>query len=897
MATFIVSLYLPNTFSFDQEEPDKEIKRVTGKDPNAPEEKSIGDILQVPDLSGLSIGRRHEPPTPREEPGDFLLKNKAHPGASSPRHKNGGMGELSMNDPQSPSWGQKLVDMLPGSSGDTAEKSDGRQRRRANANSLQPSPNMDDQQWFVQLNHKGNGGLKNAVKAAMREGSTTPFKWVGTLGVPMDSLDGTKHLAAIEKHFREELDSYAVHVKDDDFTKCYNRYCKQILWPIFHYQVPDNPKDTAYLDHSYPQYLAVNRAFADVVIANYKPGDRVMVNDYHLLLVPKMIRDSIPDAEIGLYLHVAFPSSEIFRCLAARKELLEGMLGASLVGFQTSEYSRHFLQTCGRLLRVEPLSNGIQMEDRFCEVTDQPIGADPFALRQIRTETDIGPWIEQVEKRFGGSKIIFARDKMDAIRGIEAKLLAFERFLEDNPEWVNKVVLVQVATSPTENPRLETRLNDLVGRINSTFATFDHQPVVFIRQDIRYPQYLGMLTTADVLMVSSLREGMNLTSHEFVCCQDGEVYKKKKHGALILSEFTGTATIFDGAELTINPWYQRGCAVAIKMALEMPASERERRWNLLNAAVTARTAGHWLVKFLATLDAAYQVQRSHGTSFVPRLVSQELVDSYRATKSRLFLLDYEGTLHNYGNPNKIILSSPQRLLTVLSDLMADEHNMVYVLSHRTPEEVDKLFLGVPDIGLVAENGCFIREFAHDHWMEMADPVAMNSWKVGIADLLRYYRERTEGLVIEQRHCSVIIHLDGMDDQEAAARITGDIVEHINESCAELGVRAVPVPGAVLVENVQWNKATAAEHILASLREEREGVGSWEPDFMLVAGDSREDEPLFKWANGLAHRPELKHLYTVFVGGSRNTEAKAVIPQGPSGLLKNLTLLTKGSLRG
>jgi trehalose-6-phosphate synthase len=513
--------------------------------------------------------------------------------------------------------------------------------------------------WTVESADQGNGGLRNAVQAAVRSGKLSEHTWVGTLGMPTDALDNTQQKQDIEDRMATEYDSLTVFCKDSDFDGAYTHYCKQILWPVFHYQIPDNPKSKAYEDHSWVYYVKVNQAFADKIVKNWKRGDIIWIHDYHLLLVPSMVRKKLPDAKIGFFLHVAFPSSEVFRCLAVRKELLEGMLGANLIGFQIPEYARHFLQTCSRLLNVEATNDGVQLEERFVDVMSLAIGIDPVALNENREDAAVAEWLEVMQERYRGKKLIVARDKLDHVRGVRPKLLAYELFLNKYPEWRDNVVMIQVATSTTEQAELDATVSDIVTRVNSSWANLAYQPLVYLKQDISYTQYLALLTVADALMIASQREGMNLTCHEYLFCQDGKFEGHNKYGSLILSEFTGSASVFDGNELSVNPWDFRQCADAIKKALEMGDEEKERRWNALYKAVMHHTAEHWFMTFVERLEKVYDEQHRRMTASVPRLSMNALAQQYKASSRRLFIIDYEGTLASWGSPSSIILTSPQ----------------------------------------------------------------------------------------------------------------------------------------------------------------------------------------------------------------------------------------------
>ncbi|KAK5658946.1 hypothetical protein OQA88_1763 [Cercophora sp. LCS_1] len=747
--------------------------------------------------------------------------------------------------------------------------------------------------WKVVSADQGNGGLRNAAEAAFREGKLDDYTWIGTLGMPTDALQGTQQLQDIEDNLATEHDMLPVFCSDKDFDGHYSHFCKQILWPVFHYQIPDNPKSKAYEDHSWKYYVNVNQAFADKIVKDWKRGDVIWVHDYHLLLVPGMVRKKLPEAKIGFFLHVAFPSSEIFRCVAMRKELLEGILGANLVGFQIHEYTRHFLQTCSRLLGAEATPDGLQLEDRFVNVVNLPIGIDPVSLDQHREEAEVMKWIEIMRERYAGKKLIVARDKLDHVRGVRQKLLSYELFLNKNPEWRGNIVLIQVALSTSEKSELDATVSDIVTRVNSSWANLAYQPVVYLKQDIDYAQYLALLSIADALMITSQREGMNLTSHEYLFCQDGKILGEKKHGSLILSEFTGTASLFGGNELSVNPWDYRACADAIKTALEMGDEEKEKRWTKLYEAVNHHTGSHWFNELNTRLHLVYEEQTRQDQTSVPRLSLATLSQQYKKSSRRLFILDFEGTLVSWGPVNQIIPVSPQRTLDVLNDLLLDERNTVYVMSGRRPEELDRLFRRVPNLGLIAENGCFLKDCGSTKWTEVADRQQINSWKESVKSIMEYYLDRTPGTEIEERRCSLIFHYKSAEDYETAQRQATDCASHINDACEEQRVHAIPLDGCVLVEPIDWTKSTASQKIFADLRSGMAPNAAHESpvDFLMVIGDGREDEKVFKWANSLGEEGTVKEVVTVSLG-TRNTEATATLTQGVSGVLMVLQKLAQ-----
>ncbi|CEJ93761.1 Putative Trehalose phosphate synthase subunit [[Torrubiella] hemipterigena] len=745
--------------------------------------------------------------------------------------------------------------------------------------------------WRVVSADQGNGGLRNAVEAASREHSIGEYTWVGTLGMPTEALEGTQQLQDIEDTLATEHDMLPVFCTDKDFDGHYSHFCKQILWPVFHYQIPDNPKSKAYEDHSWKFYVAVNQAFADKIVKNWKRGDVIWVHDYHLLLVPGMVRKKLPDAKIGFFLHVPFPSSEVFRCLAVRRELLEGILGANLVGFQIHEYNRHFLQTCSRLLTVEATPDGLQLEDRFVDVVNLAIGIDPVSLDKHRESEGVKSWLQILQERYKGKKLIVARDKLDHVRGVRQKLLSYELFLNKNPQWRENTVLIQVALSSSEKGDLDATVSDIVTRVNSSWANLAYQPVVYLKQDIDYAQYLALLTIADALMITSQREGMNLTSHEYLFCQDGKIYPEKKYGSLILSEFTGTSSLFAKRELSVNPWDYRQCADAIKQALEMDEEEKKARWDFLYNAVVVHTGSHWCSEFLGRLDRAYDTQHRRDQTSVPRLSIPTATAKYNQSERRLFILDYEGTLVSWGPVNQIIPVSPQRTVDVLNELLLDQRNTIYVMSGRRPEELDRIFQRVSNLGLIAENGCFLRDSGSSTWEEMADTTQIKDWKKSVKSILTYYLERAPGAEVEERRCSLIFHFNNAEDFESASRLAADCASHVNDACESMRVHAIQLEGSIVVEPIDWSKSTAAQKVFERLRNHIDGNNQHAApiDYLMVIGDGREDEKVFNWANSLGAEKSVKEVMTVSLG-NRSTEAAATLTQGVSGVLTFLQKL-------
>ena len=758
----------------------------------------------------------------------------------------------------------------------TANKHHRRQRTRTISHERRFSENS----FAVERAPLGNGGLYNAIDAAVDAGICDEKTWVGTLGCPIDVLEDHMKENIAEK-LENDYDCLTVYVSDSDLNGHYEHYCKTILWPVVHYQIPDHPKSKAYEDHSWVFYVKVNEAFAERIVKNWKKGDKIWIHDYHLMLLPGLLRQKLPEAQIGFFLHTAFPSSEIFRCLAVRTELLQGMLGASMVGFQNDEYGHHFLQTCSRLLNVEATKKGVILEDgRFVHVDTCPIGIDPKAIDQQRQAPEVKEWVQIITEKYRGKRVIVARDKLDTIRGVRQKILSYELFLNKYPEYRDQVVLIQIATSSAEDPELSATVADIVTRVNSTHSTLAHQPLVFLKQDIDFAQYMALLTVAECLMITSLREGMNLTGHEWIVCQDGKL-SDNKFGPLILSEFTGSATVFGHSALLVNPWHYTSCADAIKVALDMTPTEREKRWNAMYDVVIEQNAVRWYEQYLEDLEHAWKEHRVRDSTSVPRLSVSTTKSKYQKAEKRLIILDYEGTLASWGSPTDIILTTPKRSVDVLNDLADDKKNIVYVMSSRTPEEMERLFRQVSGIGLIAENGAFVMDPFTDDWQDLVNLEHVETWKKGVRSILQYYVDRIEGSRIELRHSSVIFDYSEAEDRAGAFKQAGECANHINDACRGQNVNAIPIEDGLYVSEIDVNKGAAAQLVMENLEHLNQKKGASLPDLLMVIGDSREDEYVFNWAHRLEKEGTIRDVITVTLG-ARNTEASATLTQGVTG---------------
>ncbi|KAI0370930.1 hypothetical protein BV20DRAFT_966016 [Pilatotrama ljubarskyi] len=769
-------------------------------------------------------------------------------------------------------------------------------------------PGSHSQKFYFESNPHCNGGLKNAVESV---GDRLKRKlWVGTLGTNTDGLRESLR-RSIEWRMREERDSLPVWIADSDFAGCYDEYCHQVLWPALHYAVPDAPKTKSFYESAaFKQYVAVNQRFADAIVSAYQEGDIIWVNDYHLMLLPQMLRERLPSAPIGFFMHVAFPSSEIFRCLSVREDLLKGVLGADLIGFQTANYARHFRQTVSRILAAEALPKGIQLDSRFIDVGVFPMGIDVGSITQKKREPEVTEWVKSLRQRYAGMKLIVGRDKLDVIQGVRQKIQAFEAFLDKYPEYQGKVVLIQVALQTTEENEAQGGVADVVSHLNSRFSTLTYQPVVFLHtQDLTFNQYLALLTVADAFMVTSLREGMALRAHEFVECQE------KRHRPLILSEFTGSYS-FSGFRscIPVNPWDKRGTAKAIHQALTMSDDEATSRWEDLHNHVVTQTAQAFVTSFLVRCLRSNLEHTESDAVSVNALDVTRILPKYRHSQKRLILVDFEGTLwqrdiktiaRNAGVVSSPAFDPPQDALDVLSKLSEDPRNEVWLLSGLPIKgSLEIVAEKAPHVGIVAENGCFIkppagREGKAD-WINMVANFNL-TWKAPCLEILQYFTERTPGSFIEEREASVVWRFwteKNVDDHAAdwqwARRQAAEAQNHIFDSLGErYGLRIIPGTTSFLVLPNNISRSTAVGAILhpggparsaaahtAWLAPEATEETDTDFDFVFAVG---KDEKLMRRLN------ELDNAETCSTG-AKGTDAKWKLE--PDGVLPALQRLTE-----
>lgn len=721
--------------------------------------------------------------------------------------------------------------------------------------------------WSIVPCERGNGALKNAINIATKEKTITDnVAWVGTMGIPTDEIP-TEISAKITKTLKDNHQSHAVVTDDITFKGAYKNFCKQILWPTLHYQIPDNPNSKAFEDHSWNYYCDLNKLFAEKIASIYKEGDVIWIHDYHLMLVPEMVRQLLPHAKIGYFLHVSFPSSEVFRCFAHREKILKGILGANSVGFQTTEYARHFLQTTSKLLMADVSDDELKYKGKIISVVSSPVGIDAFALKDHLRQEKVQKWRQLIKQRWSGKKLIVCRDQFDRIRGLNKKMQAYERFLRENPKYIDNIVLVQICLGKSQDVESERQLMLTVDKINSLSSNISmSQPVVFLHQELDYTQYLALNCEADLFMVNSFREGMNLTCHEFI------ISSEEKNAPLLLSEFTGSASVLDKGSILINPWDIRHVTQSIKRGLEMPYAERRKHWKSLVKSVIEHDSDAWITSSLQDINNSWEANEERSTVF--NLGYDALYKDYEASQKHLFLF-------------KISEPPTARVLSILNELSSK--NIVFVMNSHSKVTLERLYARAPSVGLIAENGAYVR--IDGSWYNIVEQV---NWKDDVMKVLNDKIERLPGAYYKVTESMIRFHTENAEDQDRVAGVVGEAITHINTLFGDNGIHAYIHKDIVFVQQTglalsafkfllnYYNKSAAK-----SKNGSNGGDSQYHIQFTCISGSSSPViEPLFKSMKQEIARRSLTYGHSIVYGHTTSTNAKEHV----DGLNELLTIL-------
>ncbi|XP_010062772.2 alpha,alpha-trehalose-phosphate synthase [UDP-forming] 1 [Eucalyptus grandis] len=696
------------------------------------------------------------------------------------------------------------------------ERPDGRssrQRLLVVANRLPVSAvRRGEDSWSLEMS---SGGLVTALLGV----KGFEARWIGWAGVNVPDEIGQRALTdalAQKKCIPVFLDEEIVH-------QYYNGYCNNILWPLFHYlglPQEDRLATTRSFQSQFFAYQKANQMFADVVNKHYEEGDVVWCHDYHLMFLPKCLKEYNSQMKVGWFLHTPFPSSEIHRTLPSRSELLRAVLAADLVGFHTYDYARHFVSACTRILGLEGTPEGVEDQGRLTRVAAFPIGIDADRFIRALDTQPVQDHIKELKERFAGRKVMLGVDRLDMIKGIPQKILAFEKFLEENSNWHDKVVLLQIAvptrTDVPEYQKLTSQVHEIVGRINGRFGTLTAVPIHHLDRSLDFHKLCALYAVTDVALVTSLRDGMNLVSYEFVACQDS------KKGVLILSEFAGAAQSLGAGAILVNPWNITEVAVSIAQALNMPAEEREKRHRHNYAHVTTHTAQEWAEMFVSELNDTVVEAQLRTRQVPPLLPVQDAIGRYLLSNNRLLILGFNATLTEpVDTPGRrgdqikeMDLKLHPELKEPLTALCSDSRTTVVVLSGSDRIVLDDNFAEY-NMWLAAENGMFLRLTKGDWMTTMPEHLNME-WVDSVKHVFEYFTERTPRSHFEHRETSLVWNYK-YADVEFGRLQARDMLQHLwTGPISNASVDVVQGSRSVEVRAVGVTKGAAIDRILGEI---------------------------------------------------------------------------------
>lgn len=688
------------------------------------------------------------------------------------------------------------------------------------------------------------GGLATGMKSVHKKGESL---WIGWSGLMEEDIDD-----AIKPRIDEVTAAagcVTVPLSKDDVDGFYYGFSNKTIWPLFHYFT----EYAEYRNEHWEAYKAVNRKFAKVVATHLKPGDKVWVHDYQLLLLPRYIKEEFPDVLIGFFLHIPFPSFEVFRILPWRTELLEGMLGADLIGFHTYDYVRHFFSSVRRLLGHDINFNEVVINNRAIRADIFPMGIDydkfhKAAISQqrksLKDRTELHRQLEKHQLVNPEVRFLLSIDRLDYTKGIRNRLLAFEHFLKKHPKYLGKATLVMLCVPSRENVEqyqlMKNEVDSLVGRINGEYSTVNWTPIWYFYRSMPFENLIDLYSLSDVALLTPIRDGMNLVAKEYVAC------RIDSKGVLILSELTGAAKEMSEAIL-INPNNLEGIADALYEALSMPDDEQFQRIETMQTRLKRYNVEKWASDFMENLNEMAEIQNRQLTRKISDKLYKTIVEKYDRAGRRILFLDYDGTLVGFKNKPSQATPTPE-VYAILDKLASNSNNLVVLVSGRDKETFDKWF-DKKNYYLIAEHGAWSK--APGNKWEIIQKMD-NQWKELIRPILEFYQDRTPGTFLEEKNYSLVWHYRKSDPELGIAR-ANELKDQLTSLIANHDLEILEGNKVIEVKNSGTNKGKAALRVM-----QNETF-----DFILGVGDDWTDEYLFK------ELPD--ESITIKVGG-RNTIA-------------------------
>ncbi len=676
-------------------------------------------------------------------------------------------------------------------------------------------------------------GLQSYVEHEKTHGTGPDILWIGWPGGVLQEAEREEVTQTLRSRFGVE----PVYLSEEAMDRFYLGFCNKTIWPLFHYF----PTYVEYDASNWEDYVQVNQAFASVVRQHVKPGDTVWIQDYHLMLLPSMLRRSLPEARIGFFLHIPFPSHEVFRLLPSpwREQIIRGLLGADVIGFHTPEYTAHFLDSAKHSVRLEQTAKGMLYHNR-------PIGIHAFPMGIEYTRFHDAPQLPEVEQEcamlhehLGENKVVLSVDRQDYTKGILNRLDGYEYFLDQHEEWRGKVTMLMVVVPSRvgveDYQTVKGHIDEAVGRINGKFSRLGWAPIVYQYRELGFEELIALYTSSEIALVTPLRDGMNLIAKEYIAT------RMEQTGVLILSEMAGAASELKEAIL-VNPNYREELGEAIQAALAMPLEEQVRRMSAMQTIIRENDVVHWATEFLDSIAVIKAEQAAFVTPVLKGTALSRLVTAFKRARSRLLLLDYDGTLTPIVNDPATAVPS-EKLLGTLLRLAHVRRTEVAIVSGRDRATLERWFGTLP-ISLIAEHGAFIRRWPN-RWVrglrrltppkwKKAAPVT-DAWKPALRTELERFAELLPGAWVEEKEYSIAFHYRNVQSRDAPAHIR-KLVERLGVVVAAEGLQIVEGRKIVEVRVAALDKGVATRAWL--------GKGFRMPGFVMAIGDDTTDEDLF-----------------------------------------------------
>jgi len=664
---------------------------------------------------------------------------------------------------------------------------------------------------------KSPGGLVSGLETFLKKTGIKNYIWIGWAGSHFD-----KNKLKIIKQKAKRYKSYPIFIPAKQLDKFYNGFCNKILWPLFH----GFPSYVVYDESYWETYVAVNKLFCEEVAKYITKDSLIWVHDYHLMLLPSMLRNIFPEAIIGFFLHIPFPPPELFMQLPWRKELLEGLLGCDLIGFHIYEYTTNFLRTLSRTLGIDHKMGGILYQNRFIKVETFPMGIDFDLFYNACERKKLKNSLKKIKNQLKDKKIIFSVDRLDYTKGIYNRLLAFEELLFRRPDLHEKVVLIMVVVPSREGvehyQRMKKQLEEKISEINGKFGKIHWVPVLYYYRSLNFEELVAHYLAADVILVTPLKDGMNLIAKEFIAS------RKDQKGVIILSEFAGSAREL-GEALIVNPNSVNELSYALEKALEIPEEEQRERITLMQERLKRYNIVKWGNDFLSTLEYLNKKRIKLITKLLNQPLINQIKKSFNQASHKIFFLDYDGTLVPI--VSKPHLAAPDKDLKNLLQMLSEIPNTdVVIISGRKKEDLVKWFNGIK-INFISEHGIFIKKYDKD-WECLVN--ISPDFKNAIKNIMEVYVDRLPQSFIEEKEFSIVFHYRNADPELASLRVT-ELIDELLILTGNMQVNLIIGNKVVEIRPAGIDKGVAANVFLKE-----------KPyDFILAVGDDTTDEDLFR----------------------------------------------------